>query len=172
MGAIDWGQILAYTIKILIAFAVALPIAWERESATRSLGLRTFPLVAVASCSYVLVAIAVVGRGADAQARIIQGLLTGIGFIGGGAILKEGDRVRGTATAASIWTTGSMGAAVGYGQYEIAIIVSLVNFFTFRLLTPIERWLGSVGREEAQGDDAVLDDRGELDVRDSKKPRR
>lgn len=162
MDVIDWNQLISYVIKILGAFLVALPIAWEREQSTRSLGLRTFPLVAVASCSYVLVALQVVGAGEDAQARIIQGLMTGIGFIGGGAILKEGDRVRGTATAASIWTTGGMGAAVAYGQYEIAIIVSLVNFLTFRLLTPIERWLEKRGPDEDHDDKETLDDRDEL----------
>lgn len=66
------------------------------------MGLRTFPLVAVASCGYVLVALSVSGESDEAQARIIQGLMSGIGFIGGGAILKEGANVRGTATAASI----------------------------------------------------------------------
>ena len=60
--------------------------------------------------------------------------MTGIGFVGGGAILKGEDRVHGTATAASIWSTGAIGAAVGYRQYEIAMIISLFNVLTLRLL--------------------------------------
>jgi putative Mg2+ transporter-C (MgtC) family protein len=135
----DWNQILYYVFQIGLAFVLVLPIAWEREHSTRIMGLRTFPLVAVASCGYVLLATAAMEGNQDAQARTIQGLMTGIGFIGGGAILKEGANVRGTATAASIWTTGVIGATVAFGQYEIAVLVSLVNFLTLRLLTPLEK---------------------------------
>lgn len=134
---IDWGQLWVYLIQISGAFFLALPVGWEREKSTRIMGLRTFPLVAVASCAYVLIAIAVVGPGEDAQARIIQGLMTGIGFIGGGAILKDEASVRGTATAASVWMVGALGAAVGYGRWEIAILISLVTFLILRFLTPI-----------------------------------
>jgi len=138
----DWGLLAVDFFKISAAFLLALPVAWERERSTRIMGLRTFPLVAVASCGYVLIAVAVVGAGEDPQARIIQGLMTGIGFIGGGAILKEGANVRGTATAASVWTTGALGAAVAYAQYEIAILLAVVNFLALSLLTPVEKWLG------------------------------
>jgi putative Mg2+ transporter-C (MgtC) family protein len=135
----DWFELLISLMKIVGAFMLTLPIAWEREQSTRIMGLRTFPLVAIASCGYVLVALSVVGSNEDAQARIIQGLMSGIGFIGGGAILKEGANVRGTATAASVWTTGAMGAAIAYSRYEIAILLSIVNYLTLRLLTPIEQ---------------------------------
>ena len=59
---------------------------------------------------------------------MLQGLITGIGFIGGGAILKSS----GTATAASIWNTGLIGMAVAFGRFEIAIFMSLINFVTLR----------------------------------------
>ena len=108
---LDWRQFLEYLVQIAGAFLLTLPVGWEREQSTRIMGLRTFPLVAVASCAYVLIAIAVVCPGEDAPARIIQGLMTGIGFIGGGAILKEEASVRGTATAASVWMVGALGAA-------------------------------------------------------------
>ncbi len=67
----------------------------------QSAGLRTFPLVAVAACGYMLVGIYVVD-GADAQSRVMYGIKTGIGFIGGGAILKSKGSFTGTATAASV----------------------------------------------------------------------
>ncbi len=134
---LDWQKLLVYLLQIAGAFLLALPVGWERERATRIMGLRTFPLVAVASCAYVLIAVAVVGAADDAQSRIIQGLMTGIGFLGGGAILKEGDTVRGTATAASVWMTGALGAAVGYGRWEIAILISVVTFLILQLLTPL-----------------------------------
>lgn len=133
----DWNDLVSTALKVLAAFALAFPIAWERERSTRVMGLRTFPLVAVASCVYVLMAIAVVGEDADPQARIIQGLMGGIGFIGGGAILKEGTSVRGTATAASVWSTGALGGCVAYGLYDIAIVLSVVNYLILRVLTPL-----------------------------------
>lgn len=139
----DWILFVEYLVKFGAAFLLALPTAWEREQSTRLMGLRTFPLVAVASCGYVLTAVAVVGYGEDAQARIIQGLMTGIGFIGGGAILKEGTNVRGTATAASVWATGALGAAAAYGRYEIALLLAAITFLTLRFLTPVKGQLDS-----------------------------
>jgi len=65
---------------------------------------------------------------------VVEGLITGMGFIGGGAILKHGASVYGTATAASLWATGAIGMAVGLGSYEVAIIISLITFLTLKLL--------------------------------------
>ena len=83
-------------IRMTVAFALALPVGWERERGDRSAGLRTFPLVAVAACAYILLASATYDD-ARAQARVLEGVITGVGFLGGGAILKDVDRVRGTA---------------------------------------------------------------------------
>ena len=69
-------------------------------------------------------------------ARIVEGLITGIGFIGGGAILKEGHTVYGTATAASLWATGAIGVAVGLESYDVAIALALITVLTLRLLSP------------------------------------
>lgn len=148
----DWMELSVNLFKIAVAFVLTLPIAWEREQSTRIMGLRTFPLVAVASCGYVLVALSVIGPNEDAQARIIQGLMSGIGFIGGGAILKEGVNVRGTATAASVWTTGALGAAIAYSRYEVAVLLSIVNYATLRLLTPVEEEVGKNDRREKERD--------------------
>jgi putative Mg2+ transporter-C (MgtC) family protein len=131
-----------YLAKILGAFLLALPTALERETATRALGLRTFPLVAVASCGYVLIAVDVLGAQPDAQSRVLAGLMTGMGFIGGGAILKDSGGVRGTATAASLWMMGVVGAAIAYERYAIAIVVSAVSFLTLAVLTRIEKRIG------------------------------
>jgi putative Mg2+ transporter-C (MgtC) family protein len=138
---VDWSLILSHFSRIALAFLLALPVAWDREKQARSAGLRTFPLVAVAASGYILIAKVVLSGSPDGQARILQGLITGIGFIGGGAILKEGATVRGTATAASIWNTGAIGAAVSYDRYEIALILSLVNFIALRWLTSIKSHL-------------------------------
>ena len=124
--------------RLAIAFVLALPVAWDRERAERTLGLRTFPLVAMASAGYLLLAQTICADDAAAQARFFQGLMTGVGFLGGGAIVKRGLNVHGTATAASIWNTAAMGAAVAYGLFEIALLLSLVNFAVLRWLGPIK----------------------------------
>src|SRR5579871_3889269 len=88
-------------LKMVIAYALAFPIGWERERDERTAGIRTFPLVCMASCAYVLVG-TIYFQSADANARVIQGLLSGVGFIGAGAIIQDRFRVHGTATAAAI----------------------------------------------------------------------
>ncbi len=121
-----------------MAYLIALPIGWERERSGAGMGLRTFPIVALASCGYLLIARDFALTSLDAQSRVIQGLLGGIGFIGGGAILKDGASVRGMATAASIWNTGAIGAAVAFDRFEIAIVLGLINFLTLRGLAPFK----------------------------------
>lgn len=130
---IDWSTVTANLLHLGVAYLLALPIAMDRERASRSAGLRTFPLVAVAACGYMLVGISVLDS-TEAESRVLQGLVTGIGFIGGGAILKSGGSVTGTATAASIWNTGLIGIAAAFGRYEIAILLSLINFVTLRFV--------------------------------------
>lgn len=142
MPSFDYVNIVADFLRLAAAFALALPIAWEREQATRIMGLRTFPLVAMGSCAYILVGVAVVGDSADAKARLIQGLVSGLGFIGGGAILKEGDKVRGTATAASVWNTGAVGTAMGFQRYELAVSLVVLNFFILWWLTRLKQKMG------------------------------
>ena len=135
---LDWTTIFRDLLSVTVAYVLALPVAWDREKEVRSAGLRTFPLVVVASCGYMLVAMSILGRGSESVSRIIQGLITGIGFISGGAILKDRGTVHGTATAASIWNTGAIGAAAAFNRYEIAIVLSVINFATLRLLTPFK----------------------------------
>jgi putative Mg2+ transporter-C (MgtC) family protein len=133
-----WNDVWSHLLDLAIAFALALPIGWNREKAHRSAGLRTFPLVAVASCGFILVGTSILGERSPEHSRMLQGLITGIGFIGGGAILKDGRTVIGTATAASLWNTGVIGAAVGFGLYDIAIVLSIINLATLRLLAPFK----------------------------------
>jgi putative Mg2+ transporter-C (MgtC) family protein len=128
------SDIASHVASLAVAFGFALPIGWEREQAARTAGLRTFPLVAMAACGFVLVAVQVLGIGSDGHARVLEGLITGMGFIGGGAILKQQSRASGTATAASLWATGMVGAAVGYGLYDIAAVMAAATFLTLRFL--------------------------------------
>jgi putative Mg2+ transporter-C (MgtC) family protein len=132
---LELSDLVKNLISIAIAFVLALPVGWEREQSERSAGLRTFPLVAMASCGYILIAERVLAGHPEGTARVIEGLMTGMGFIGGGAILKSEGGVRGTATAASLWNTGAIGAAVAFDRFEIALLLTIVNYATLR-------WLG------------------------------
>ena len=139
--------------KLLLAYVLALPVGWYREKEAHSVGVRTFPLVAAASCGYVLVAVPLGQTDFTAQSRVIQGLVAGIGFIGGGAIMK-GDgtagNVHGTATAASIWLFGVVGAAVAQNRYFMAVLLALLNLFALRVLLPLKLKLDE--RKKTGGD--------------------
>ena len=90
----------------------------------------------MASCGLVQTAISVIGVSVPNNANILQGVVTSIGFIGVGAIIRQGDFTTGHAMAASIWTVGIMGAAVGYGYYDIGIAVGSLNAVTALLSIP------------------------------------
>ncbi|HKK03749.1 MAG TPA: MgtC/SapB family protein [Gammaproteobacteria bacterium] len=144
--SIAWPQVWYNLVHLLIAWLFALPVAWDRERSSRGAGLRTFPLVAIAACGYTLVGISVLDS-TEAESRVLQGLITGIGFIGGGAILKTKGSVSGTATAASIWNTGLIGIAVAFARYEVALVMALINFITLRYVRRLERRLSSEDKE-------------------------
>lgn len=149
-----WGDVTNHLVRMGLAFLFTLPIAWNREHGSRSAGLRTFPIVAMASWGFVLLAIEVLGERSVGQARILEGVITGIGFIGGGAILKSGASTHGTATAASILNTGVVGAAVGFGYYDIGFVLAMANFFVLMglgKLKPDSPKLGEPPEDEISG---------------------
>ena len=124
---------------LAIAYALAFPIGWNREQEDRSAGLRTFPLVAVAACGFIQAAEGMLQGSAEGTARIVEGVITGIGFIGGGAILKGGGEVHGTATAASLWATGAIGVAVGLANYDVALVICLFTTATLFVIGRLKR---------------------------------
>lgn len=120
-----------HLFQIGTAFLLSLPIAINREHSRMGAGLRTFPLVTISACSFMLVGMDVY-PGGEPQARIMYGIITGMGFIGGGSIIKKGGRADGTATAAGIWLTGAIGLSVAYQRYEIAIVLSIIGYLIFQ----------------------------------------
>lgn len=137
-----------HVISLAAAYLLALPIGWHRERNERSAGLRTFPLVAVASCGFIQATEGITSASPEAQARIIEGIITGMGFIGGGAILRLNTSVKGTATAASLWATGAIGISCAMGTFDIAIIIVLFSLLTL--------WMFSSGKSELSKEVAVL----------------
>lgn len=131
---INWHLITKHFSLIIVALLFTLPIAYNRETRSKGAGLRTYPLVAIATCSYTLLALDVIGN-SEALGKFMAGIVTGIGFIGGGAILKSSNdsRVTGLANAASIWNTGAVGMAVAWQRFEIALLIAGLNFLILRI---------------------------------------
>jgi putative Mg2+ transporter-C (MgtC) family protein len=146
--AFNGFDILPHAAALAAAYLLAFPIGWNREKAERSAGIRTFPLVAVASCGFIQAAEALTTDSPEALARIMEGIIIGMGFIGGGAILRLKDSVKGTATAASLWVTGAIGTAVGLGSYDVAILLSLVTMVTLWILSPLRQSIRGEDRDD------------------------
>lgn len=126
---IEWNLVFKNLTLIVVALLFALPVAYNRETQSHSAGLRTYPLVSVATCSYTLLALNVL-EGSGEMGKFMAGIVTGIGFIGGGAILKSKDdsKITGLANAASIWNMGAIGMSVAWQKFEIAILIAIINF--------------------------------------------
>jgi putative Mg2+ transporter-C (MgtC) family protein len=148
----DWLLGVEDVIRLLLAYAFVFPVGWYREKEAHGVGVRTFPLVAMASCGYVLLASPSAHMGPESQSRVIQGLVAGIGFIGGGAILKTENRVHGVVTAASIWNTGVVGASVAQDRYLMAVMLALMNLVTLRLLLGVKKKLIEEGDPQKDDD--------------------
>ena len=134
------GEFLENTLRAAVplglSYVFALMIGLERGAAARRVGLRTFPLLSLGACAYVLVAQKAFPIGSDAGSRVVQGLMTGIGFVGGGAILKRGTEIHGLASAASLWNAGAVGFACAIEHYGIAVLLALANLITLHLFVP------------------------------------
>lgn len=137
--ALEWWR------AVLRLFAAALfgaIVGVQRERMGKPAGLRTHMLVATGTALFVLAGIEF-DMEPDELSRVIQGIVTGIGFLGAGAILKH-DRLReitGLTTAAGIWMTAAIGVAVGLGRYGTALMAALLAWFTLAVVGRFETWL-------------------------------
>jgi putative Mg2+ transporter-C (MgtC) family protein len=134
----------SWTLAIKVAFRLCLAgllgglLGYERESRGKAAGLRTHMLVSIGAALLVVGPI-VANADVTALARVIQGLVAGIGFLGAGAILKEQHQreVHGLTTAATIWFTAAIGVTVGWGHASTAVLAALI---ALAVLQVIGRW--------------------------------
>ena len=128
------------TVRLVLAVLLATVIGWEREEHHKTAGLRDHQLVALGSALFV-VACCDAFHNSESVTRVVQGIATGIGFIGGGAILKmpDKDRIRGLTTAGSIWCSASVGSAAGLGEMGAATIGLILVFFVLAVLEKLKR---------------------------------
>jgi putative Mg2+ transporter-C (MgtC) family protein len=121
-------------VKLLIAAGLGALIGLEREYHGKAAGLRTMMLISIGSTLFTVISTKL---GTDAG-RIASNIVTGIGFIGGGIIFREHNRVSGITTAATAWATAALGMCVGIGYYEIALASSVLVLFVLYVLVPIQ----------------------------------
>jgi putative Mg2+ transporter-C (MgtC) family protein len=135
--------------RLLLAAVLGGAIGAERELNDQAAGLRTHMLLTIGACLFTLVSAYGFGAGPRDPSRLAAQIVTGIGFLGGGAIVRHGLTVKGLTTAASIWATASVGVAVGAGQYLLgvggAVLVSVTLLGLRRVGALLQRW--GVSRE-------------------------
>lgn len=136
----DVPQIVRITVRLIAALAVGTAIGTQRELTHKTAGLRTHMLVALGTAAFVVGA-AETGMNAESLARVVQGIATGIGFLGGGAILKLTDRreVHGLTTAAGVWMTAAGSAAAGLGQITVAFIATVFGLIVLTVFRRLEK---------------------------------
>jgi putative Mg2+ transporter-C (MgtC) family protein len=134
----DGVQMLRVMVRVGLASLLGALLGAERERAGKAAGLRTHMLVALGAALFVLFPVEAGMELADLS-RVIQGVATGIGFIGAGTILKraENEQVQGLTTAATIWLTGAIGMAVGAGQLWLPIVCTVTAWL---ILFALARW--------------------------------
>ncbi len=139
--SIDQVALVAFRL-FLAGFLAALP-GLQRERKGTAAGLRTHMLVAIGAASFVMAA-REAGASAGDTTRVIQGLATGIGFVGAGAILKSRNdhEVRGLTTAASVWLTAAIGTAVGMGRVWLPILATVLAILILSVLGWVDRRIG------------------------------
>lgn len=144
-------------LRLLAAFVCGAVIGLNREFHRKPAGFRTFALVSLGSA---LIVIAMEERGGpDAISRVIQGLMTGIGFLGAGVIFRREapNKVSGLTTAAAVWLTAGLGTSAGLGQYTLVIAGTVIALLLLLLGGPFERLITGRGRhknEPESGDDS------------------
>jgi putative Mg2+ transporter-C (MgtC) family protein len=142
LGLPNLAQLGRVTLRLVVAAVLGGLIGAEREWVGKAAGLRTHMMVSLGAALFVLVPIET-GIGEGDMTRVIQGIATGIGFIGAGTILKRADtdQIQGLTTAATIWLTGAVGIAVGAGQMWLGIVCAIGAWVILYILTGLDRWL-------------------------------
>jgi putative Mg2+ transporter-C (MgtC) family protein len=145
-GLHDVEPLIRMVVRLLVAAILGGILGIERQYEHKAAGMRTHMLVAIGSALFVAPSL-LHGVGAEHVTRIIQGVATGIGFVGGGAILKLTDQheIRGLTTAANIWLAAAVGVAAGAGWLVPSVLGTLLALLILYVLGHVERWLNMPG---------------------------
>lgn len=138
-GLPDARQLIHVIIRLIAATLLGAAIGTQRERAGKPAGLRTHILVTLGTCVFVLAGSGY-GMNSDGLSRVIQGVVTGIGFIGAGSILKLNEErdIKGLTTSAGVWMTAAIGVAVGLGALGLALLSTILTLIILALVGKIE----------------------------------
>lgn len=138
-GAPDASQWIRILIRLTAATACGAAIGLQREKWGKPAGLRTHVLVTVGTTLFVLTC-SVYGMSSDGLSRVIQGIVTGIGFIGAGSILKldKERNIQGLTTAAGVWMTAAIGVTIGLGSVGLAFIGTILTLIILTVAGKLE----------------------------------
>ena len=147
----DVPQLVRVTLRLLAALFIGTAIGLQRELTHKPAGLRTHMLVGLGTALFIVSA-AESGMHLDSLSRIVQGLATGIGFLGGGAILKLASEheIHGLTTAAGIWMTAAASAAAGLGQIAVALIGTFFGLLVLVVFRKLEKELGQLAKNDTE----------------------
>lgn len=151
-----WSESVVFTNIVIIlnmlgALALGLAVGYERSYHGRAAGMRTYGLVCMAACALTVIAgypnfwyggQITAATGGD-PTRVIQGIVTGVGFLGAGVIMHEGLNISGLTTAASIWAASAIGIMVGVGFYASSIALTILAASCMMWVSKLEKWLPS-----------------------------
>jgi putative Mg2+ transporter-C (MgtC) family protein len=147
----DAAHVVRMGLRLLVALVVGGVVGMQRELTHKPAGLRTHMLLALGT-ALLIVAVEESGMNRDGVTRVVQGLVTGIGFLGGGAILKlTAEReIHGLTTAAGLWMTAAASVSAGMGQLPLAIVGVCLGLVVLTAFAKLEKWLGHrVSRDAA-----------------------
>lgn len=138
---LDWTGI----FRLILAALLAALIGYNREKLNKAAGIRTNVIVAVISCVIMILSVEVAKFSSSATgvegdpARLAAQVVSGIGFLGAGTIIKQDDKIEGLTTAASLWGVAGLGLAVGYGLYDISLVATLIIFISLRVAPSLKK---------------------------------
>jgi putative Mg2+ transporter-C (MgtC) family protein len=173
----DFGTLLGLSFRIFVAIALGAAIGLERQWRPRTAGMRTNALVSVGACLFVVMG-AEVGQGSGADPmRVAAQVVSGIGFLGAGVILRDGLNIRGLTTAATLWCAAAIGSLAGARMEALALIGCLAIIATNTLLRPLSSFVNGRRRRDgsasaqAEDGDAPTDYMLEVVTTDKSEPR-
>ncbi|MCS6967718.1 MAG: MgtC/SapB family protein [Cytophagales bacterium] len=146
---------LEFTLRLALAFGLGVLIGIERQWRQKSAGLRTNTLVCVGSAAFVLLSVLLTGSAGD-PSRIAGQIVTGIGFLGAGVIMKDGLSIQGLNTAATIWCSAAVGSLAGVGFFAEAVITAIVVVAVHVILRPFGNRLNRIPVKPAQDEGAYI----------------
>jgi putative Mg2+ transporter-C (MgtC) family protein len=145
MMTFDYDFIYDNSVKLLVSLVLGALIGAEREYKGRNVGFRTIILITLGSTLFTILSF-ILGEGND-PSRIASNIVTGVGFLGAGAIFREGASVRGVTTASIIWISAAIGMACGIAQYEFAVMVTTTTLVVLVGFAGVQKFIDKYNKE-------------------------